>query len=178
MPTVQVLVIEGSHAARYRLRIALRQAGAQVTTAPSIEEALPLLEHAHGPARPDLVLANRILPGMNGLELIDLLHLDPATASLPVAITGAGEHWPLRELALERGALAVLPGDVDAAALAAVLAQLWEPAGRAPIINPAASGLSLNHPPPRRFDPSRHLPLGLLIAVAGAALLTLLLTHP
>lgn len=186
MPTVHVLVIDGSHAARYRLRIALRHAGAEVTSVASIEEALPLLHHPNGPARPDLIFANRILPGMNGLELIDLLALDPVTATLPVVITGAGANWPLRCLALERGALAVLPGDADAAALAAVLAPARRggPA-RATSVLPTnlvaamhTPFITPSPPPLRRSDPGRHLPLGLLLAGTGAALLAMFLNHP
>lgn len=58
----------------------LRGAGYQVLTATTAEEAL-VLTNSH---RPDLILMDIRLPGLDGLQATRLLKADPATRTIPV----------------------------------------------------------------------------------------------
>jgi CheY-like chemotaxis protein len=102
-----ILLVDASRPARYPLRLLLQEHGAEVRTADSAEQALALIRTA----APDAVFAARILPGMNGLELLEILKSDAATRALPIVICCPDGDWPLRDIALQRGAMAVLGRD-------------------------------------------------------------------
>lgn len=169
MPAPYFLVIDGSASARYRLRLTLAGQGAEVVTVESVELALPMIQVR----RPDAVFVNRILPGMNGLELLDLLRSDPATSRIPTVITGAGAGWPLRDLALRRGAAGLVENGSEADLVPRLLARIGrEPA---PIPGPVpvdAPTLGARMPPltPRDPQKARHIALGLAFAGTGMLL--------
>jgi CheY-like chemotaxis protein len=102
-----ILLVDASRPARYPLRLLLQEQGAEVRTADSAEQALALIRAS----APDAVFAARILPGMNGLELLEILKSDAATRTLPIIICCPDGDWPLRDIALQRGAMAVLGRD-------------------------------------------------------------------
>ena len=91
--------------------------GHRVLTAPSGPEALQCLA-AGGAARPDLVLLDVMMPGMDGYEVCRRLRDDPATRLLPVVmITASGE--PEKVKAIEAGADDFLQKPFDQAELLA-----------------------------------------------------------
>ncbi|TVQ89275.1 MAG: response regulator [Chromatiaceae bacterium] len=118
VPAPFVLVVDGSPGARYRLRLALRRQRLEVTTVATAEAALALLRTR----RPIAIFANRILPGMNALELLEVIGADPNLAGISLIITGSVQGWPLRELALRRGVLALLDSATELVELPVVLA--------------------------------------------------------
>ena len=60
-----VLVVEDNHALQEAIKFKLEQAGANVFTASSGEEALEILKSHY----PDFVMLDILLPGMDGLEV-------------------------------------------------------------------------------------------------------------
>jgi CheY-like chemotaxis protein len=71
--------------------------------------ALALAQHE----RPDLILLDINIPGLNGLELARRLKSDPALASIPVIATTANVLLGDRERCLEAGCDDYLPKPLD-----------------------------------------------------------------
>ena len=61
------------------------------------EEAL----HRLPEARPDLILLDMTLPGLDGASLYRLLRARPETAHTPILIVTASQDWKLRRVGLE-----------------------------------------------------------------------------
>jgi len=74
--------------------------------------------------RPQIILLDLSLPGMNGLDLARKLKLDPATRAIPiVAVTAYPDRWSRVE-ALRAGCDAYLVKPIDTRNLPAKLAEL------------------------------------------------------
>ena len=114
-----VLVTEDDLAALAELSRGLRDAGHLVITA---RDGLAALEQIRT-ARPDVVLAEVVLPRLNGFQLCRRLREDDAIARVPVvlmsdSVTAADHYW-----AQQVGARALLGKPVAAeAAVSAVVA--------------------------------------------------------
>jgi CheY-like chemotaxis protein len=81
-----VLIVDDEPLNRKLIRTLLSIRNIQVIEAEDAERALELTrEH-----RPDLVLMDLQLPGMNGLEATRVLKADGLTANIPVVILSAG----------------------------------------------------------------------------------------
>jgi hypothetical protein len=74
---------------------------------------------------------------MNGLELLELLKADRATAQIPLAICCPDSHWPLAHTVLQRGAIAVLRRDRLKQEIPGVLAQIESALAATPKPEPA-----------------------------------------
>jgi CheY-like chemotaxis protein len=123
MPSLDILLVDASRPARYALRLLLQRHGARVRTTESAERALEtMLDY-----RPDAVFAGCVLPGMNGLELLEVLKTDPVTAPVHCVICCPDGNWRLRQSALQRGALAILRRDRLALELPPLLARIHGP---------------------------------------------------
>ena len=89
----KVLVVEDEEEMRLLLEHLLTRAGFQVEMAAEGNEALERLEDY----RPDLVLVDLVMPGMDGTTLIHALRADPRFRDLPVTVvTGrklSSEEW-------------------------------------------------------------------------------------
>jgi putative two-component system response regulator len=96
----RILVIDDEQIVRLLVMEILRTDGHDVTGAESAERALALLEDTDSDF--DLVVSDVVMPGLSGLELLEVVHLQ--RASLPVVlVTGAGTYDTLSQ-ALTRGA--------------------------------------------------------------------------
>ena len=60
----------------------LEQRGYTVESATNGAEALPIVERIH----PDIIITDMQMPKMSGTELITVLKVQPATASIPIVI--------------------------------------------------------------------------------------------
>ena len=107
---VPVLVIEDDPASSKLVTIILSDAGAQVTAAPSAEEALLALETW----TPRLIVVDLVLPRMGGLRLVEELRADPKYSDVTlVALTSLdGPH--AERAALDAGCDAYLKKPIDA----------------------------------------------------------------
>lgn len=81
----KILVIEDDEVMREMLRLQLVQAGYDVILAHDAAVAA----NAVTTQRPDLVLADIHMPYMNGLQLVEAMKSDPATARIPVIFVTA-----------------------------------------------------------------------------------------
>lgn len=95
----KILVVEDDDDARQLLCEILAEAH-EVSSASTAETGL---ERAFD-QRPDLVLLDLFLPGMNGFQALELLQGDPRTASIPVLFLSAEADDRLRVRGLELGA--------------------------------------------------------------------------
>lgn len=118
--SLNLLLVDASPPSRYALRLLLQRHGARVRTAESAEHALAWIDND----APDAVLTACVLPGMNGLELLEILRTDPAKLGIPVVICCPDDSWPLAPTALRRGALAILRRDRLEQELPGVLDQI------------------------------------------------------
>jgi CheY-like chemotaxis protein len=85
----RLLIVDDDEGIRETLGTLLPAYGCRVTTAAGAAEALALLRS--GQALPCLILADVMMPGMNGLEFYAQLTHDPELVGIPVVfITGAG----------------------------------------------------------------------------------------
>jgi DNA-binding response OmpR family regulator len=76
----KILVVDDEPAVRGFVRYSLRGANFEVTEATSGTDALAMI----GSSRPDIVLLDIRMPGMDGLEVLRHLRKIPASKSLPV----------------------------------------------------------------------------------------------
>ncbi|HSN97027.1 MAG TPA: sigma-54 dependent transcriptional regulator [Candidatus Nanopelagicales bacterium] len=79
-----ILVVDDERNIRRTLDMVLGGEGFQVIEAASAEEAQELLAHGGRPI--ELLLVDLMLPGMNGLELLQRVRQDEATRDLPVIV--------------------------------------------------------------------------------------------
>lgn len=95
-----ILLIEDDRFLRKAAEAALRRHGFAVLTAPDGVEGLRLARSE----RPDLVLLDLIMPGMQGFEVLKVLKADAETAAIPVVIlSNLGQDGDVRQ-ALSVGA--------------------------------------------------------------------------
>jgi CheY-like chemotaxis protein len=81
-----VLVVDDTALNRKLIRTILAMRKIRVIEAEDAEKAFELIRER----RPDLVLMDLQLPGLNGLEATRVLKSDPDTADIPVVILSAG----------------------------------------------------------------------------------------
>jgi PAS domain S-box-containing protein len=142
----RALLVDDQADARARLRDLLLAHGWAVEEAGHGAEAL--LKARQAP--PDLVLAELLLPGLDGFTLLRHWRDDPRLRRIPFAFHTAAASDPRdAALALELGADAVLPKATPAETLLARLRALLETARRdAPAHPPPARGEASASPPP------------------------------
>ena len=81
-----ILIVEDNEKNRKLARDVLTFKGYRTVETESAEEGLKVAEEQ----RPDLILMDFHLPGMNGIEALGMLRANPATASIPViAVTAS-----------------------------------------------------------------------------------------
>lgn len=100
-PVPVVLVVDDDATIRRLLQITLETEGFSVTTAGDGVEGLRMAQEE---PRPDLVLLDIMMPGMDGLQVCHTLKTDPATQELPVVLLSAKAQSHDIELGLRVGA--------------------------------------------------------------------------
>ncbi len=98
MPVHKVLVVDDSPTERFYLSDILRKSGYEVITAENGEDGI-------GKARkdkPDLILMDVVMPGLNGFQATRQLSRDPETQAIPVIMcTSKGQEtdrvWGMRQ---------------------------------------------------------------------------------
>jgi DNA-binding NarL/FixJ family response regulator len=107
MPTI--LLIEDHAPLRRNLEDMLVLEGHRVLTACDGIDGLRLARET----RPDLVLCDIMLPGIDGLEVLAALRADSATAALPFIVLTAKGEWPDIRAGMALGADDYLPKPVS-----------------------------------------------------------------
>ena len=128
-----VLVIDDSLTFRERLRELLEPEGYAVITAESGEEGL----RTAADRRPQAVIVDGIMPGIDGATVIRRLRLDPALRDIPCLLMTASEDYATEVQMLEAGADAFVRKHQD---LAVVLAKL------AAVLRTSADQLPIGRP--------------------------------
>ncbi|MFZ5364307.1 MAG: response regulator [Patescibacteria group bacterium] len=77
-----ILIVEDEQALQEALKLKLEKEGIEVLTANTGEEALSVLKKR----RPTLVSLDILLPGMNGLEVLQKIRADSDLHALPVIV--------------------------------------------------------------------------------------------
>lgn len=115
-----ILVIDDHPTNLKLMRVLLESEGYATITTESAEAALDLLREK----RPDLILTDVQLNGMDGLALTRLLKADAASAAIPVIAVSAFAHAEDRARALAAGCSAYFSKPLDTRAFYAALAGL------------------------------------------------------
>ena len=112
-----VLVVEDDAPLRRMVSIFLRAAGYHVRPAEDGSSGLALARDE----RPDLVLLDLMMPGLDGWEVLRRLKGDALTAAIPVLVLTASVDPPLTEHALRLGATRFLAKPIDSRVLVEIV---------------------------------------------------------
>jgi two-component system cell cycle response regulator len=122
--TPRVLVVDDTFFNVKLLEVRLQAASFEVVTAFNGEEALiRLAQH-----RPDIVLLDVMMPGMDGYEVCRRIRANPETAFLPVVMVTALDKPSDRAAGLEAGADEFLTKPVDDSVLLPLIHHLLQDA--------------------------------------------------
>lgn len=106
----QLLVVDDDELYREKLAAALREEGHWVDTAHDGERALAAMRDR----LPDLVLLDMVMPGMDGLSVIEVMRADPVLAPIPIVLVTAADISPeVTRRLCERAVLLVRKGEGD-----------------------------------------------------------------
>ncbi|HEU5394109.1 MAG TPA: response regulator [Candidatus Methylomirabilis sp.] len=104
-----ILIIEDNRRNMLLVRDLLEMHGFRTLEASDAEEGIARAKAE----RPDLILMDLQLPGMDGLTATRLLRQDPVTAAIPVIALTAHAMKGDRERALEAGCTGYIPKPID-----------------------------------------------------------------
>jgi twitching motility two-component system response regulator PilH len=96
----KILIVDDSPTEVHILRSALVKYGHNIVTATSGEEALEVARIE----RPDLILMDVVMPGMNGFQATRKLSLDPEMKSIPVIVVSNKSQETDRIWGIRQGA--------------------------------------------------------------------------
>jgi two-component system alkaline phosphatase synthesis response regulator PhoP len=99
------------------LKVQLEQDGYQVVSAENGQHALERVTRD----RPDLILMDHMMPVMDGLEALEKLKGDPATAQIPVIILTANDDYAQMSRSWEIGSDLYLTKPVPVAELSTII---------------------------------------------------------
>jgi len=105
----KILLVEDNEVNRRLAEFLLRSHGYQVREATTAVEALEMLEKE----RPDLIVMDIQLPGMDGLEVTRKIKAQPATADIPVIAVTSYAMKGDREKALAAGCVGYVTKPID-----------------------------------------------------------------
>jgi PAS domain S-box-containing protein len=126
----QVLVVDDDDLYREKLAVALRQEGHWVDTANDGAPALASMRDC----LPDLVLLDLVMPGMDGLTVIEAMRADPKLAPVPIVLVTAADITPeMNRRLCERAVLLVRKGEGDLDSVIHCVHRLLDPL-RAPMV--------------------------------------------
>jgi DNA-binding response OmpR family regulator len=115
-----ILLIDDSPTFRAAMKRTLEEAGYRTLEAGSGEVGLRLA----AVARPDAIIVDRLLPGLDGVGVLRSIRTDAALRQIPALLLTASEEERDEVVALEAGADAFVRKDGDAAILLARLAAM------------------------------------------------------
>ncbi|MHB8625672.1 MAG: response regulator [Aggregatilineales bacterium] len=102
----RILVVDDEMGARTLLSIMLERDGFKALKAKDASEALTMLEQGE---RPDLIILDVMMPGMDGVELCRTIRNRPATTEIPILILSARSDVEAVMRGMDAGATDYLP---------------------------------------------------------------------
>ena len=120
MPIKTILIIDDSATERHILSELLLSGGYEVSTAESGEQGIEKAKQS----KPDLILMDVVMPGMNGFQATRALSKDEATKDIPVIICTAKNQETDKVWGMRQGAQDYVTKPVDGPALLAKIAAL------------------------------------------------------
>lgn len=102
----RILVVDDEMGARTLLSIMLERDGFKALKAKDASEALMMLEQGE---RPDLIILDVMMPGMDGVELCRTIRNRPATTEIPILILSARSDVEAVMRGMDAGANDYLP---------------------------------------------------------------------
>lgn len=125
MPLQSLLYVEDDPDIRAIATLALETVGGfQLSTCDGGQQALDTLQHT----RPDLILLDVMMPGMDGPETFRSIRSQPALADIPVVFMTAKVQPNEVQEYLDMGALGVIAKPFDPMTLADQVRTLWNKA--------------------------------------------------
>lgn len=113
MPIKKVLVVDDSPTERFYLVDILNKHGFETETAENGDEGMAKAKAA----RPDLILMDVVMPGINGFQVTRMLSRDEATKDIPVIMCTSKGQETDRVWGMRQGAVAYLVKPIAAADL-------------------------------------------------------------
>jgi len=110
-----VMIVDDSPTEVHIMKTALEKSGFETVSAADGSECLKLARQV----RPDLILMDVVMPGVNGFQATRTLARDPATQGIPVVMITSKSQETDRIWGLRQGAVDFLVKPVSAAALVA-----------------------------------------------------------
>ena len=126
MANERILIIEDNEKSRRLVRDVLRFTGYETVETETAEEGLRIAREA----RPDLILMDIQLPGMNGIDALGSLRADPATRDIPVIAVTASAMTQDRKQILAAGFDAYQPKPITVKAFLDAIRQTLDRAPR------------------------------------------------
>jgi len=96
----RVMVVDDSPTDKAHLKQMLERGGYEVLEAASGQDAIGMIRAQ----RPDCVVMDVVMPGMNGFQATRTLSKDPATAGIPIVVVSSKSQETDRLWALRQGA--------------------------------------------------------------------------
>lgn len=120
MPIKKVLVVDDSPTERHCLNEILTKAGYQVSFAMNGEEGVAKAKSD----KPDLIVMDVVMPGLNGFQACRSITQDPVTQHIPVILCTTKNQETDKIWAMRQGAKAYVTKPVDGADLLKKVAAL------------------------------------------------------
>jgi twitching motility two-component system response regulator PilH len=113
MPIKRILVVDDSPTERHNLNEILTKAGYQISFAHNGEEGVAKVRSD----KPDLVVMDVVMPGLNGFQACRTMTQDPETQHIPVILCTTKNQETDKIWAMRQGAKAYVTKPVDGADL-------------------------------------------------------------
>ncbi len=136
MPTV--LMVNNHTAAREMLCLTLRSRGYNMLEASNIQAGLNLINQQH----PDLVICDHEPPDLDGINFLQTLRLNSATAAIPLIVCTSQADPQVKQLALQLGVCAYINKPFDLHLLTDLIAAQLHQKG----LSPSCSGVEVTSP--------------------------------
>ena len=120
MGVKRALIVDDSKSARAFLSRILEKYDLEVESAESAEQAIEYLGHHH----PDVIFMDHQMPGMDGLQAVQVIKNNPRTAMIPIMMYTSQEGEVYLGQARALGAVGVLPKQIKPTDVSKVLFQL------------------------------------------------------
>jgi len=140
MARKRALVVDDSKSARVILSRMLEKYDIEVEMAESAEQAIEYLNHN----RPDAIFMDHLMPGMDGLQAVQVIKSNPQTAMIPIMMYTSQEGELYVGQARALGAMGVLPKQVRPVDVSKVLYELHLLPDRRDMAEPALLPVELD----------------------------------